>query len=108
MKKLFIIGVLFLLLAFACFFGPLKFVEGHGGMGGRMGGGMGRIGMGGIGIGRGGGFGMGGRSFGRGYTYSDPTSYYRGWSGNNGWGGDYYNEIPVYYPEYYHSANYLY
>uniref|UniRef100_A0A6C0BCC6 Uncharacterized protein n=1 Tax=viral metagenome TaxID=1070528 RepID=A0A6C0BCC6_9ZZZZ len=95
MKRLFIISVLFLLLAFACFFGPLKFVEGHGGMGH-------------MGIGRGGGFGMGGRSFGRGYTYGDPRSYYNGWSGNNGWGGDYYNEIPVYYPEYYHSANYLY
>lgn len=100
MKKLFIISVLFLLVLFACFFGPLKFVEGHGGMGH----GMGR--MGGMSIGRGGGFGMGGRSFGRGYTYSDPRSYYRGWSGNNGWGGDYYNEIPVYYPEYYYPATY--
>uniref|UniRef100_A0A6C0LEZ6 Uncharacterized protein n=1 Tax=viral metagenome TaxID=1070528 RepID=A0A6C0LEZ6_9ZZZZ len=89
MKKLFIISVLFLLLAFACFFGPLKFVEGHGGMG----------------IGRGGGFGMDGRSFGRGFTYTIPSSYYyNGWSGNNGWGGDYYNEIPVYYPAYYSGA----
>jgi len=82
MKKLFIIGVLFLLLAFACFFGPLKFVEGHGDMD--------------HGIGRGGGFGMDGRSFGRGFTYGAPASYYGGSI------GDYYNgEIPVYYPAYY-------
>jgi hypothetical protein len=87
MKKLFIIGVLFLLVAFACFFGPLKMIEGH---------------CGGGGIGRGGGFGMDGRSFGRGFTYGAPKSYYYdGWSGNNGWGGDYYNKIPVYYPAYY-------
>jgi hypothetical protein len=91
MKKLFIISVLFLLLAFACFFGPLKFVEGHGGMG--------RGGMGHMGIGRGGGFGMGGRSFGRGFTYATPASYYY-----NGWNTDYYNEIPVYYPAYYSGA----
>lgn len=79
MKKLFIVSVLFLLLAFACFFGPLKMVEGYGG-----------------GVGRGGGFGMGGRSFGRGYTYGAPASYYGGSI------GDYYNgEIPVYYPAYY-------